>query len=86
MRYFPKKGMVPLRSEQFGERVMFTGNLDKNDLSFTLSDVQLEDEGIYNCYVKNPPDRIRGHGIIQLNVVNKRKTLTLSTASLCLKK
>lgn len=80
MTYSRKKGMVPLRSEQFGERVTFTGNLDKNDLSFTLSDVQLEDEGIYNCYVKNPPDRIRGHGIIQLNVVTKRKTLTLSTS------
>lgn len=78
--YSKKKGMVPLRSEQFGERVMFTGNLDKNDLSFTLSDVQLEDEGIYNCYVKNPPDRIRGHGVIQLNVVTKRKALTLSAS------
>lgn len=71
--------MVALRSEQFGERVTFAGNLDKNDLSFTLSDVQLEDQGIYNCYVKNPPDRIRGHGTIQLSVVTKRKTLTLST-------
>lgn len=71
--------MVPLRSERFRERVLFAGNLDKNDLSFTLSDVQLEDEGIYNCYVKNPPDRISGHGRIQLNVVTKRKTLSLST-------
>uniref|UniRef100_A0A3Q1FBU9 Sodium channel, voltage-gated, type II, beta n=1 Tax=Acanthochromis polyacanthus TaxID=80966 RepID=A0A3Q1FBU9_9TELE len=56
---------------RFGERVMFAGNLDKNDLSITLSDVQLEDEGIYNCYVRNPPDRIQGHGIIQLNVVTE---------------
>lgn len=71
--------MVPQRSERFRERVLFAGNLDKNDLSFTLSDVQLEDEGIYNCYVKNPPDRISGHGRIQLNVVTKRKTLSLST-------
>lgn len=72
--------MVPLRSERFGERVLFAGNLDKNDLSFTLSDVQLEDVGNYNCYVKNPPDRIKGHGRIQLNVVTKRKTLLLSTS------
>ncbi|KAM9733735.1 sodium channel regulatory subunit beta-2-like isoform 2-T3 [Menidia menidia] len=71
MTYYRKRGMVPLRSDRFGERVMFTGNLDKNDLSITLSDVQLDDEGIYNCYVRNPPDRIQGHGVIQLNVVTE---------------
>lgn len=71
MTFHKKKGMVPLRSERFGDRVTFAGNLDKNDLSITLSDVQLEDEGIYNCYVKNPPDRIQGHGVIQLNVVTE---------------
>uniref|UniRef100_A0A671XNB5 Sodium channel, voltage-gated, type II, beta n=1 Tax=Sparus aurata TaxID=8175 RepID=A0A671XNB5_SPAAU len=66
-----KKGMVSVPSYRFGDRVMFAGNLDKNDLSFTLSDVQLEDEGIYHCYVRNPPDRIQGHGIIQLKVVTE---------------
>uniref|UniRef100_A0A3P8UQQ2 Sodium channel, voltage-gated, type II, beta n=1 Tax=Cynoglossus semilaevis TaxID=244447 RepID=A0A3P8UQQ2_CYNSE len=71
MTYHVKKKMVPVRSDRFGDRVMFAGNLDKNDLSITLSDVQLEDVGIYNCYVKNPPDRIQGHGIIQLNVVTE---------------
>lgn len=77
MTYQRKKGMVSLRSDRFGDRVMFAGNLDKNDLSITLSDVQLEDEGIYNCYVRNPPDRIQGHGVIKFNVVTERKTLTL---------
>lgn len=76
MTYHVKKKMVPVRSDRFGDRVMFAGNLDKNDLSITLSDVQLEDVGIYNCYVKNPPDRIQGHGIIQLNVVTEREMLT----------
>lgn len=76
MTYHVKKKMVPVRSDRFGDRVMFAGNLDKNDLSITLSDVQLEDVGIYNCYVKNPPDRIQGHGIIQLNVVTEREILT----------
>ena len=65
--------MVPQRSDRFGERVTFAGNLDKNDLAITLSDVQIEDEGIYNCYVRNPPDRIQGHGVIRLNVVTERK-------------
>ncbi|XP_041850453.1 sodium channel subunit beta-2 isoform X2 [Melanotaenia boesemani] len=71
MTYYRKKGMVPLPSERFEERVMFNGNLDKNDLSITLSNVQLEDEGYYNCYVRNPPDRIQGHGVIHLKVVTE---------------
>ncbi|XP_034723425.1 sodium channel subunit beta-2 [Etheostoma cragini] len=71
MTFNKKRGMVPLLSDRFGDRVMFAGNLDKNDLSITLSNVQIEDEGIYNCYVRNPPDRIQGHGVIQLIVVTE---------------
>ncbi|KAG7478656.1 hypothetical protein JOB18_004996 [Solea senegalensis] len=71
MTFDVKKGMVPLRPERFGERVTFAGNLDKNDLSITLSDVKVDDVGIYKCHVKNPPDRIQGRGIIQLNVVTE---------------
>lgn len=68
---------MALRSDRFGDRVMFNGNLDKNDLSITLSDVQLDDEGIYNCHVRNPPDRIHGQGVIKLTVVTERKTLII---------
>uniref|UniRef100_A0A3Q3J1G6 Ig-like domain-containing protein n=1 Tax=Monopterus albus TaxID=43700 RepID=A0A3Q3J1G6_MONAL len=71
MNFDQKKGMVPLHPAKFANRVMFIGNLEKNDLSITLSDVNLEDVGIYNCYVKNPPDRTLGHGRITLNVVTK---------------
>lgn len=75
MTYSRKRGQVELRSTipRLMDRVTFAGDLDKNDLSITLSDVQLEDEGVYNCYVRNPPDRIQGHGAIQFNVVTKRK-------------
>ncbi|XP_066533042.1 sodium channel subunit beta-2 isoform X1 [Hoplias malabaricus] len=66
-----KNKITPLRTERFGERVKFAGNLDKNDLSITISEVQLTDEGVYNCYVRNPPDRIQGHGVIQLSVVTE---------------
>ncbi|CAJ1065716.1 sodium channel subunit beta-2 [Xyrichtys novacula] len=71
MTYLHKKGMMPLRAHRFGERVTFVGVLEKNDLSISLSDVQLEDEGFYNCYVRNPPDRIQGHGVIELIVVTE---------------
>ncbi|KAI4885876.1 hypothetical protein NFI96_032825 [Prochilodus magdalenae] len=66
-----KNKITPLRTDRFGDRVKFAGNLDKNDISITISDVQLTDEGIYNCYVRNPPDRIQGHGVIQLSVVTE---------------
>ncbi|XP_034556789.1 sodium channel subunit beta-2 isoform X2 [Notolabrus celidotus] len=71
IKYDKKKGMVPLRSDFFGDRVKFAGLLEKNDLSITLSDVQLEDEGFYTCYVINPPDRIHGRGVIELIVVTE---------------
>lgn len=57
--------------DRFGNRVEFTGNPTKYDVSFTLNNVQLEDEGTYNCYVLNPPDRQRGHASISLKVLTK---------------
>uniref|UniRef100_A0A8C9MRE4 Sodium voltage-gated channel beta subunit 2 n=1 Tax=Serinus canaria TaxID=9135 RepID=A0A8C9MRE4_SERCA len=57
--------------DRFGNRVEFTGNPAKYDVSFTLKNVQLEDEGTYNCYVLNPPDRHRGHGKISLKVLTQ---------------
>ncbi|XP_061684374.1 sodium channel subunit beta-2 [Syngnathoides biaculeatus] len=68
LAYYKKKGMVALRPDRFADRVQFAGNLEKNDVSITLLDVQEEDEGIYNCYVINPPDRIHGRGAVKLNV------------------
>ncbi|XP_074833212.1 sodium channel regulatory subunit beta-2 isoform X2 [Carettochelys insculpta] len=59
------------RLERFENRVEFTGNPNKNDLSFTLHDVQLDDEGFYNCFVKNPPDRHLGHARIFLKVITE---------------
>ncbi|NXA56606.1 SCN2B protein, partial [Nothocercus julius] len=57
--------------DRFGNRVEFTGNPTKYDVSFTLNNVQLEDEGTYNCYVLNPPDRQRGHASISLKVLTE---------------
>lgn len=75
MTYDRKKGMIQLTTVQFDERVEFTGNLEKNDLSITLSNIQPEDTGFYFCHVLNPPDRIHGKGTIYVNVVNERKSL-----------
>ncbi|XP_054854226.1 sodium channel subunit beta-2-like isoform X2 [Eublepharis macularius] len=35
------------------------------------TEVMLEDEGLYNCYVLNPPDRHKGHAKINLKVVTE---------------
>ncbi|KAE8592472.1 hypothetical protein XENTR_v10018766 [Xenopus tropicalis] len=54
--------------ERFQNRVEFTGNPTKNDLTVMIHDVQLQDIGDYYCYVLNPPDRDRGTGKIHLEV------------------
>lgn len=61
--------IINLKLERFRDRVEFSGNPSKYDVSVTLRSVQLEDEGIYNCYIMNPPDRHRGHGKIYLQVL-----------------
>lgn len=66
--------IINLKLERFGDRVEFSGNPSKYDVSVTLKDVQLEDEGIYNCYITNPPDRHRGHGKIYLQVLLEGKS------------
>ncbi|KAJ7305378.1 hypothetical protein JRQ81_011333 [Phrynocephalus forsythii] len=63
--------IFPVENNRFGNRIEFTGNPTKNDVSFTLHEVQLEDEGIYHCYVTNPPDRQKGHGKISLKVITE---------------
>ncbi|XP_065594388.1 sodium channel subunit beta-2 [Cyrtonyx montezumae] len=67
--------------DRFGNRVEFTGNPTKNDVSFTLNNVQLEDEGTYNCYVLNPPDRQRGHASISLKVLTEEPPKRDSTVA-----
>lgn len=61
--------IINLKLERFRDRVEFSGNPSKYDVSVTLRNVQLEDEGTYNCYIMNPPDRHRGHGKIYLQVL-----------------
>ncbi|KAF6106102.1 sodium voltage-gated channel beta subunit 2 [Phyllostomus discolor] len=61
--------IINLKLERFRDRVEFSGNPGKYDVSVTLKNVRIEDEGLYNCYIMNPPDRHRGHGRIHLQVL-----------------
>ena len=67
--------IINLKLERFRDRVEFSGNPSKYDVSVTLKTVQLEDEGTYNCYIMNPPDRHRGHGKIYLQVLMEGERL-----------
>jgi hypothetical protein len=77
MKFDKKKGMVPLRLDHFGDRVKFVGDLEKNDMSITLSEVEVKDEGYYHCNIINHPDRNAGRNNITLLVVLER---TLSSS------
>lgn len=79
---FQKNKMQPLNTVRLGDRVTFVGNLDKNDVSVTLADVQIFDEGLYNCYVRNPPDRVQGLGVIELIVVTECMSVNLDVTCL----
>ncbi|XP_059931760.1 sodium channel subunit beta-2 isoform X1 [Gadus macrocephalus] len=74
MKFDKKKGMVPLRLDHFGDRVKFVGNLEKNDMSITLSEVEVKDEGYYHCNIINHPDRNAGRNNITLLVVLELST------------
>ncbi|KAM5126352.1 sodium channel regulatory subunit beta-2-like [Mantella aurantiaca] len=65
------KKIINQRLERFQNRVEFTGNPIKNDLTVTIHNVQLQDEGEYHCYVLNPPDRHKGTGKIRLEVLTE---------------
>ncbi|XP_028664315.1 sodium channel subunit beta-2 [Erpetoichthys calabaricus] len=59
------------KDHQFEGRVNFTGNLNKNDVSVTIKNIQIDDSGLFTCEVKNPPDRQQGRGVIDFNVITE---------------
>ncbi|KAG8434503.1 hypothetical protein GDO86_012762 [Hymenochirus boettgeri] len=59
------------RLEQFQNRVEFIGNPSKYDLTVVIREVQLQDKGEYRCYVLNPPDRDKGIGKINLQILTE---------------
>ncbi|MEE6516819.1 hypothetical protein FKM82_026572 [Ascaphus truei] len=65
------KKIINLRLDRFQNRVEFSGNPSKNNVSVVIREVQLNDEGEYHCYVLNPPDRHKGTGKIRLKVLTE---------------
>ncbi|XP_038614111.1 myelin protein zero-like protein 1 [Tachyglossus aculeatus] len=55
----------------FAGRVTWAGNINKNDLSISIDNVQFKHNGTYICDAKNPPDIVSQPGHIRLLVVKK---------------
>lgn len=56
---------------RFKERVVWSGNIWRNDVSITITDLQFSDNGTFMCAVLNPPDVDLELGEIKLSVVHK---------------
>ncbi|XP_042199783.1 sodium channel subunit beta-2 isoform X2 [Callorhinchus milii] len=76
-----RRKIIILKTEQFWDRVEWSGNPNKNDASVTIHELQLSDEGYYNCHVLNPPDRHKGLGTIYLSVVTEEPPKRDSTVA-----
>ncbi|KAM8927953.1 myelin protein zero-like protein 2 [Pelodytes ibericus] len=71
--FYYHKEPYPPRGGRFLSRAVWDGNINRNDGSILLRDVQEKDNGTYLCQVKNPPDVHGEMGEIMLRVVNKVK-------------
>ncbi|NXY83041.1 MPZL2 protein, partial [Alcedo cyanopectus] len=60
-----------LPTGRFKERVTWDGNIDRNDVSILIWNLQPTDNGTFTCQVKNPPDVYGKIGEVRLRVVQK---------------
>uniref|UniRef100_A0A8C8S5B4 Myelin protein zero like 2 n=1 Tax=Pelusios castaneus TaxID=367368 RepID=A0A8C8S5B4_9SAUR len=60
----------PPTGGRFKERITWDGNINRNDVSIMVWNLNPTDNGTFTCQVKNPPDDVDGTiGEIQLRVV-----------------
>ncbi|XP_067419156.1 myelin protein zero-like protein 2 [Emydura macquarii macquarii] len=61
----------PATSGRFKERITWDGNINRNDASIMVWNLNPTDNGTFTCQVKNPPDVDGMIGEIQLRVVQQ---------------
>ncbi|XP_038610001.1 myelin protein zero-like protein 2 [Tachyglossus aculeatus] len=66
--YYHEQPYAPARGH-FKGRVVWDGNINRNDVSIIVWHMQFDDNGTFTCQVKNPPDVDGLIGEIQLRVV-----------------
>lgn len=62
---------IPPTNGRFKDRVVWSGDVLRRDVSITLQGVQPSFNGTYICQVRNPPDVHGSSGEIRLRVVDK---------------
>ncbi|KAM6295656.1 myelin protein zero-like protein 2 [Aegotheles albertisi] len=68
--YFLKEP-YKLQAGRFKERVTWDGNIERNDVSIVIWNLQPTDNGTFTCQVMNPPDFYGAIGEVRLRVVQK---------------
>ncbi|XP_031428545.2 myelin protein zero-like protein 1 [Clupea harengus] len=66
--YYTGGNSYPGSLAQFQKRVVWAGDLNRNDASIQVSQMQFSDNGTYQCDVKNPPDIVGSASGIKVRV------------------
>ncbi|CAM9819568.1 unnamed protein product [Bubo scandiacus] len=69
--FYYLKEPYKLSAGRFKERVTWDGNIERNDVSIVIWNLQPTDNGTFTCQVKNPPDVDGTIGEVRLRVVQK---------------
>ncbi|XP_053561829.1 myelin protein zero-like protein 1 isoform X2 [Bombina bombina] len=80
--YYTNWTPYPQKDGHFKERVMWAGDLRKNDASIKINNAQFNDNGTYICEVISPPDvedSVKSNNHIKLRVL-ERENLPASNA------
>nr|XP_009935612.1 PREDICTED: myelin protein zero-like protein 2 [Opisthocomus hoazin] len=69
--FYYLKEPYELSPARFKQRVTWDGNIERNDVSIIIWNLQPTDNGTFTCQVKNPPDVHGTVGEVRLRVVQK---------------
>ncbi|XP_071625380.1 myelin protein zero-like protein 2 [Heliangelus exortis] len=69
--FYYLKEPYKLPAGRFKERVTWDGNIERNDVSIVIWNLQPTDNGTFTCQVMNPPDFYGAIGEVRLRVVQK---------------
>ncbi|NXE56929.1 MPZL2 protein, partial [Casuarius casuarius] len=69
--FYYLKEPYEMTTGRFKERVTWDGNIQRNDVSIVIWNLQPSDNGTFTCQVKNPPDVGGTVGEVRLRVVQK---------------
>ncbi|CAN0413836.1 unnamed protein product [Lampetra fluviatilis] len=66
---YVQNNLRPITNEAFKHRTTCLPNVVRNVIQMSISNIQINDSGIYKCEVSNYPDLIRGKESINVSIV-----------------